>query len=117
MDEEEEEEKEVEEKVKEKEVELEEGQSVDINKTESRLQGAQQAHLVDELRVVVAHAVQGGVTEGARQPGVPAQRGAAVGWEQAEVGPQDGLHEGQHLQLQGRNQGASWSVRGQQGHH
>lgn len=57
-----------------------EGQSVN-NKVESCLWVALQPHLVDELRVVVAHAVQGGVPEGASQPRVPAQRGAAVGRE------------------------------------
>lgn len=52
-----------EEKKKVKE-EFEKGQSVK-NKVESCLWFAMQPHLVDELRVVVAHTVQGGVPEGA----------------------------------------------------
>lgn len=105
--------KNVEKKVKE---ELEKGQSLN-NKVESFLWVALQPHLVDELRVVVTNTVQGGVPKGAGQPRVPTQRGAAVRREQTEIGPEDGLHEGQHLQLQRRNQDESWSVRRQHSHH
>lgn len=61
----------------------------------------QYKYLVYELGVVVCDSVQAGVTEGAAQPGFTAQRRAAVRGEQAEIHPQNRLHEGQHRELGG----------------